>query len=85
MKQLSSIKANDKTFVIQTEIIQTPSHQVRTLVYYTGKVLNKKLTPIPEGSDKETIDQMIETQHISVEEEVRERLNKLMQKKSQAE
>lgn len=81
MKQLSSLTFSGKQFTIQTEIVTKPQYSIRSLVYYTGKVLMKKETPISQDLARNILESMVEKQHIAVEGDVRERMNSLADKK----
>ncbi|MBN2385293.1 hypothetical protein JXQ70_20650 [bacterium] len=83
MKQLSTLHFNEKQFTIQTEIVHKPQYAIRSLVYYSGKVLFKKETPLIEQSEQEILDRRVERQHLETEQQVRERVNTLLQKKVQ--
>jgi len=83
MKQLSTLTFNDKQFTVQTEIVHKPQYEVRSLVYYSGKVLLKKETPVAENMEQQELDQMVEQQHLAIEEEVKSRVYALSQKKNQ--
>jgi DNA-binding response OmpR family regulator len=78
--RLSGIKAGTRTFQIQTEVALSPVLQVVTIVVLDGRTLLKRATGELKGD--EDINQLIGTQHESVENEVREKLlNKIEKKK----
>lgn len=85
MGKLSGVKARDMLFQLQTEFITLPENQVVTIVILDGKVLMKRKTPVPpDKTDRSAIEDMIEVQHHSVEKEVREKVDDLIRRKTEA-
>jgi hypothetical protein len=85
MGRLSGVKAQNMLFQLQTEFITLPENQVVTIVILDGKVLLKRKTKVPaDKTDRTSIEEMIEEQHVSVEKDVRERVGDLIRKKTEA-
>jgi len=84
MGKLSGVQVNSKLFQVQTEFITYPDNQVVTIVILDGKVMTtrKALVP-PEKIEKKHLEKIIEQQHGAVENEVREKINDLIKKKSE--
>lgn len=85
MGRLSGVKVRDMLFQLQTEFITLPENQVVTIVILDGKVLMKRNTPVPpDKTDRSGLEDIIEFQHLSVEKEVREKVDDLIRKKTDA-
>lgn len=83
MGRLSGVRANNMLFQLQTEFVTFPENTIVTIVILDGRVLmkRKKQAP-PDSSDRKALEKMIEEQHVAVENEVREKINDLVKKKS---
>lgn len=84
MGRLSGVRANNLLFQLQTEFITYPENSILTIVIHEGKVMMKKAMPVPgDKTDRRELEKMIEEQHVSVEADVREKVNVLIKKKTE--
>jgi DNA-binding response OmpR family regulator len=83
MGKLSGVKANNMLFQLQTEFVTFPENTIVTIVILDGRVLMKRQKKaLPDSSDRKLLEKMIEEQHSAVENEVREKINDLVKKKT---
>jgi CheY-like chemotaxis protein len=71
-------------FQIQTEHVSSPSNHVVTIVIFDGKVVMKRKSEAAELLKSHELKSLISEQHISVETEVREKLEGLKKKKGRS-
>ncbi|MCF6237739.1 MAG: response regulator [Candidatus Marinimicrobia bacterium] len=79
MGKLSGVQVQQRLFQIQTEFSDLTENQIVSIVILDGKVLLKRKHQIGESTDKAELEVIIESQHLSVEEEVRTKLDKLVE------
>lgn len=77
MGKLSGVKAHQRLFQVQTEL---SDNQIITVVILDGRVLHKKTQQAQATADKTTLEAIIEKQHLEVEKEIHEKLEKLTDK-----
>ncbi len=77
MGKLSGIKVNKRIFQVQTEFSDNKAEPVVTVVILDGRVVLKRTSAVAASDDKTAIEQQIEAQHLSVEEEIRDKLASL--------
>ena len=83
MGKLSGVKVNNMLFQLQTEFVTYPENQIVTIVMLDGKVLMKQSKPVPpDRTDRRELEKTIEEQHGVVEDQVRDKINDLVKKKS---
>jgi len=82
MGRLSGIKAGTRTFQIQTEVALSPLLQIVTIVVLNGRTLLKKVSE--ELNVKADFKALINSQHESVERQVREKLLKKIEQKKES-
>lgn len=85
MGKLSGIKINQRIFQVQSEFVEHPAQQILTMVILDGKVVLKKGTPALLSLGREALQQMIEEQHVAVEQEIQQKIASRMEAKSQGE
>lgn len=74
--RLSAIKLDQqRQFQVQTELSSNPRDRIVTIVTLIGKIVLKRETLPPGDAMKHEIEKLIEAQHRSVEDEVRQRVN----------
>jgi len=75
--KLSGIKIQQRLFQIQTE---QQDGQIVSIVVIDGRVVLKRVAATPDITTKIDLEKTIELQHLSVEKEVRAKLNGLVEK-----
>lgn len=85
MGKLSGVKINQRMFQVQSEFIEQPHQQILTLVILDGKVVSKRGTPALLALGRETLQRMIEEQHVSVEQEINEKIATMVEARSNVE
>jgi len=85
MGKLSGIKVNQRMFQVQSEFVSQPTQQVLTMVILDGKVVLKRVIPAQLTLGREALQQMIEQQHASVEQEVQDKITSKIETKSTTE
>lgn len=85
MGKLSGVKINQRIFQVQSEFVEQPVQQILTMVILDGKVVLKKGTPARLSLGREVLQQLIEVQHVAVEQEVQQKIASRIEAKSQGE
>jgi len=85
MGKLSGVKIKQRTFQVQSEFVEKPHQQVLTMVVLDGRVVLKRGTPALLSLGRVALQQLIEEQHISVEQEIREKITSRIEAKSNIE
>jgi len=71
--RLSAVRVESRQFQIQTEMTSLPRDRIVTIVTVSGKIIMKRESLPPDGAPRQQLDALIETQHRTIEGEIRER------------
>jgi CheY-like chemotaxis protein len=77
MGRLSAVEAGSRLIQIQTEFVTQPAERVLTVALLDGRAVLKRVGQALVSAARRQIEEQIETQHASVEAEVREKLETL--------
>ncbi|MEW6367828.1 MAG: response regulator [Acidobacteriota bacterium] len=71
--RLSAVRVEARQFQLQTEMTSLPRDRIVTIVAVAGKIILKRESLPPDGAARQQLDALIETQHRTIEGEIRER------------
>jgi len=83
MGRLSGLKLLGRLFQIQTEVNLFPEPKIATIVMLDGNLIHTKENPLEKNLGPGDVQQKVDEQHTGVEEEIRKKAEKLLERKAE--